>query len=264
LAVIQLTGADQAGAAARAVDLSVFGKLAPELRGRVLEDHRDVSVDSGYRFRRVSPYCTGVVVAGLLRMFVESPDGRQINFRYAGPGYFIGATTVAGGIQPLVAWGVEAMTAARVLNLNEERLRALALSEVTVAWALIAQMLTYQRDLLHMLAGTAFGSIRQRVAMHLLNLGTTDSAPIAIRKRSVPLLSAQVTQQSLADAVGSTRRSVARALSELRVEGVIETHRTGIVLLNPEQLAVEAYQATGAVASITDARDAPIALAAAT
>lgn len=227
-------------AAARAVDLSVFGKLPPTLLERVLDDRRDVSVDQGYRFMgpdHPPPHRTGLVVTGLLRMYVESLDGRQINFRYAGPGYFLGAATTVGGVPVLVAAGVEAVTAARVLYLNQDRLRALAHAEPDVAWALLHQLAVYQRDLIHVLAGTAFGSIRQRVAMHLLNLGTSHpDRP----------LSAPVTQQSLADAVGTTRETVARALGELRDAGAIATQRNSILLRDPELLAAEAHQATGA------------------
>jgi CRP/FNR family transcriptional regulator len=230
-------------AAARAVGLSVFGKLAPRLQGRVLEDHRDVTVEQGHRFMgrdQPAPHRTGLVVTGLLRMYVESPDGRQITFRYAGPGYFLGAALTVGGLNVQVAAGVEAVTAARVLYLNQERLRTLAQGEMPVAWALLDQMVIYQRDLIHVLAGTAFGSIRQRVAMHLLTLGTTGPTPPHGE------LTAPVTQQGLADAVGSTRETVARALGELRDAGLIATQRNVIVLRSPEALASEAHQATGA------------------
>ena len=225
-------------AAVRAVGLSVFGKLPPALLERVLGDCRDVSVEQGYRFMgadQPAPYRTGLVVTGLLRMYVESTDGRQINFRYAGAGYFLGAAATVGGPRPQVAAGVEAVTDARVLYLNQVNLRALARSEWEVAWALLDQMVIYQRDQINMLAGTAFGSIRQRVAMHLLNLATR----LPDGRLSVP-----VTQQSVADAVGTTRETVARALGELRDGGVISTGRNGILVLDPERLATEAQQQT--------------------
>ena len=231
------------GAASRAVELSVFGKLPPELLARVLEDHRDVSVEQGYRFMgrdQPAPYRTGLVVTGLLRMYIGSPDGRQITFRYAGAGYFLGAATTVGRLNVRVAAGVEAVTAARVLYLNQERLRAIAQVEVKVAWALNEQQVVYQRDLVHVLAGTAFGSIRQRVAMHLLNLGTAHPTP----PRGP--LSVPVSQQVLADAVGTTRETVARALGELREVGAISTRRNRIILRSPESLAAEAFEATGA------------------
>src|SRR5688572_5824105 len=115
--------APAAAAAARAVGLSVFGTLPPALLERVLDDHRDVSVEQGYRFMgrdQPAPHRTGLVVSGLLRMYVESPDGRQITFRYAGPGYFLGASSTVGGLNVQVAAGVEAVTAARVLYLNQQ------------------------------------------------------------------------------------------------------------------------------------------------
>ena len=229
-------------AAVRAVRLSVFGRLPQELLDRVLEDCRDVSVAQGHRFMgadHAPPHRTGLVVTGLLRMYVESPDGRQITFRYAGPGYFLGAATTVGDLGLLVSAGVEAVTAARVLYLHQERLRTVARAEAQVAWALLEQMVVYQRDLIHLLAGTAFGSIRQRVAMHLLNLATTGMV------RPDGPLTAPVTQQSLADAVGTTRETVARALGELRDVGAIATGRNGIVLRDPEVLAAEAHRATG-------------------
>ena len=46
-----------------------------------------------------------------------------------------------------------------------------------------------------------------------------------------------MSQQALADAGGTTRETVARALSELREAGEIETGRDKIVLLKPKQLA---------------------------
>src|SRR5687768_16890008 len=135
-------------AALRAVELTVFGKLPAALRERVLDDHRDVTVAQGYRFMGPDmppPHRTGLVVSGLLRMYVGSTAGRQVNFRYAGPGYFLGAAATVGNNRVLVASGVEAVTAARVLYLNQDRLRALARSEMDVAWALLEQMVVYQR-----------------------------------------------------------------------------------------------------------------------
>ena len=63
--------------------------------------------------------------------------------------------------------------------------------------------------------------------------------------RSDGALVAPVTQQALADAVGTTRETVARALGELRLSGSIATVRGGILLRDPEQLAAEAERASG-------------------
>jgi CRP-like cAMP-binding protein len=84
--------------------------------------------------------------------------------------------------------------------------------------------------------------------MHLLNLattGTTGATGMAGAVRPDGPLTAPVTQQALADAVGTTRETVARALGELRDVGAIATGRNGIRLRDPEVLAVEAHRATG-------------------
>ena len=184
-----------------------------------------------------APYRSGLVVSGLLRMYLESADGRQITDRYAGPGYFLGAaTTVAGELDFPPGGGVQAVTAARVLYLNQARLRAAARAEAAVAWALLEQIVQYQLALTRLLAGTAFGSIRQRTAMHLLNLSMA---------RPDGALVAPVTQQALADAVGTTRETVARALGELRSVGNIATVRGGVLLRDPERLAAETQRSSG-------------------
>ena len=45
-----------------------------------------------------------------------------------------------------------------------------------------------------------------------------------------------LTQQELADWVGSSREAVTKALGSLRSRGLIETHRRKIVILDPARL----------------------------
>jgi len=50
-----------------------------------------------------------------------------------------------------------------------------------------------------------------------------------------------ITQQQLADAVGSVREVVARTLRELRMDGLISVGRARITILDPKRLAGEAF-----------------------
>ena len=84
-------------------------------------------------------------------------------------------------------------------------------------------------DVYGTLSITAFGSIRERIVDHLLEL--------ALRDRASGRLIAPVTQQALADSIGSVREVVARTLALLRDEGLIETRKGEIVLLDPERLS---------------------------
>ncbi len=97
-----------------------------------------------------------------------------------------------------------------------------------VGWLLAQEATRRLYDVLEVLAGNAFGSLRQRVARHLLDLAASSQHGHG--------LVAQVTQQELADAVGSVRPVVARIIRELRAEGLISTSSDGIVVLKPDEL----------------------------
>jgi CRP/FNR family transcriptional regulator len=78
-------------------------------------------------------------------------------------------------------------------------------------------------------SGHAFGTVRQRIARHLLDLAALDPHS--------EQLTASISQQELADAVGTAREVVVRALRELRTQGYVRTRRDGIVLVDPESLS---------------------------
>ena len=80
-----------------------------------------------------------------------------------------------------------------------------------------------------------FATVRQRVARQLLDLASThqqDSDPNGE-------LAVRITQQDLAEAVGTVREVVVRTLRQLRDAGVVRTERDRIVLLDPAQLTEE-------------------------
>ena len=85
------------------------------------------------------------------------------------------------------------------------------------------------RDAYTTLASTAFGSMRERVARQLLDMATAAS--------HTELLVAPVTQQGLADGVGTVRETVARVLREFRTEGLISTTEGCIEINNRDGLA---------------------------
>jgi CRP/FNR family transcriptional regulator len=106
-----------------------------------------------------------------------------------------------------------------------------------VAKALILELTERATALTAEIGGSAFSTVRQRVARHLLDLAT--------QRQQGAELTAQVSQQELADAVGTVREVVVRTLRELRHEGVLETRRGGIGVLAPQRLLAEAYPRPG-------------------
>jgi len=169
---------------------------------------------------------TFLVLRGLVRIYMSSPAGREITVRYVRTGELTGLSSIFSPGPPL---NFQALTSTRALHLRPEVVDAAARTDARVAYALAAQssrsLVEFQREI----GRQAFLSVRQRVARHLLDLATSAEPDQRMR----------ITQQELADAVGSAREVVARALQGLRTAGLIKTSPLGIVLLDPEALHAE-------------------------
>jgi CRP/FNR family cyclic AMP-dependent transcriptional regulator len=80
----------------------------------------------------------------------------------------------------------------------------------------------------------AFGSVKQRVATHLLDLASAQQRPVG-------RLVARVSQQELADAVGSVREVVAGALRDFRLAGLVATAPDSVLILDPTRIHEESW-----------------------
>jgi CRP/FNR family transcriptional regulator, cyclic AMP receptor protein len=220
-----------ATAVEEALAKSLLAAFPPALRDALVQEAIRVDLPAGTTLyhEEDEPRC-GLVVAGLIRVYMTSPDGRQITVRYARAGDLLGIAAIVGGPAPV---SVQNLTDAALLMLNVRALQRGAQTEPTVGW-LMAREVTHQLyAAFEMLASDVFGSLRQRVARHLLDLA-------ASRQQGRSLV-VTVTQQELADAVGSVRPAVARILRDLRVEGILTTSSDGIVVLKPAELHANAW-----------------------
>ncbi len=209
-----------------AVSRSLFGTLPSETLARLLADAIQLDVPAGsILYRDEGPPRTGLVVAGLVRIYLTSVEGRQVTVRYAREGDTVGVPMAVGGP---VAVSAQAVADSTLLLLHGATIRSLAMADSRVAWRLAEEVTRLLYAVLDAFSGNVFGSVRQRLARHLLDLA-------AERQRDAVLL-APVSQQALADAVGTAREVVARTLRDLRGAGLVESTRRGVVLLDPDRL----------------------------
>ena len=202
--------------------------LNPELAGRLSMGARRFSVGAGEAIFPNYDDSSGIVASGITRTFMRSPDGRQLSVRYARQGSVIG--TVTGLRRNIARLTVRAVTACEIVELDRSVFLDLVASNATLAMAVIEEVGRRLHDVYGTLSINAFGSIRERIVDTLMELAQRDGAS--------GRLIAPVTQQALADGIGSVREVVARTLALLREEGLIETRKGEIVLLDPERLAV--------------------------
>jgi CRP/FNR family transcriptional regulator len=209
---------------------SFLAHLPPEVRDGLHTAGERADYPAGTTvYRAGSDPRAALVVRGLLRVFLTSAEGRQVTVRYARPGDVLGIAVLVGG--PATT-SVQAVEPSSVFRISARTLIAAARRDPRVSWAIAEELNRRLYEVLEQTAVNAFGSVRQRVAAHLLDLASAQQHP---RGR----LAARVSQQELADAAGSVREVVARVLRDLRVAGIVATTADSVVILDPARLYAE-------------------------
>ncbi len=219
-----------------AVSASHLRDLPPEVLDELLESAVRNKVAAGsvaHRELEADQYLE-LVITGVIRVFVTAPDGRTMTIRYCRSGELLGAMSLFSDefAEPATK---QALVDTELLTLSPPTVRALAQRDLRVARALLIELSERARSFVNEIPGTAFATVRQRVARQLLDLASThqqDSDPNGE-------LAVRITQQDLAAAVGTVREVVVRTLRQLRDAGVVRTERDRIVLLDPAQLTEE-------------------------
>jgi CRP/FNR family transcriptional regulator len=173
----------------------------------------------------------GVVVRGLLRVYMHTSDGRQVTVRYVRAGGFLGVPALVGGPAPVF---VQALTDSAMYFMDVTRVKRMARADPAVAWCFAEESVHRLYDVLEELAGNTFATVRQRVVRHLLDLA-------ASRPASDGRLTALVNQQDLANSVGSVREVVARVLHELRAASLVRTSPGRVEILDPIRMSLELW-----------------------
>lgn len=219
-----------------AFERSFLAGLPPEVAGRLRAEAELSDLPAGAVVYRPGdrPYAA-LVVRGLFRVYMASQEGRQVTVRYARPGDVLGIAVLVGGPANV---GVQTVQPSSMLRISAHTLIGAAHRDPRVAWALAQELNRRLYEALEQTAVNAFGSVRQRVAVHLLDLAAT-------QQNQAESLTARVSQQELADAVGSVREVVARVLRDFRLAGIVASSGDAIVILDADLLYAESGRSLG-------------------
>jgi CRP/FNR family transcriptional regulator, cyclic AMP receptor protein len=215
---------------------SFLAELPPELTGALRADGERADYPAGTTvYQAGAEPRAALVVRGLMRVYLSSPGGRQVTIRYARPGDVLGVAVLVGGPGD---FGVQAVEPSSVFRISARTLLTTAQRDARVSWAIAGELNRRLFEVLEQTAVIAFGSVRQRVAAHLLDLASEQQRPHG-------RLVARVSQQELADAAGSVREVVARTLRDLRVAGIVANAADSVVILDPARLYAESGIGSG-------------------
>jgi len=218
-----------------AVAGSFLGQLSSELAGQLLAAGDRAEYPAGSTIYREGSFPrTLLVVHGLLRVYMRSPEGRQVTVRYARERDVLGIAVLVGGPADVC---VQTLAESTLFRIDAATLTAPARADARVAWALAEELNRRLYETLQQTVINTFVSVRQRVAAHLLDLASAQQRPQGH-------LAARVSQQELADAVGSVREVVARVLRDLRLAGLVATSPDNIHILDPAGLHDQCWNPT--------------------
>ena len=167
-----------------------------------------------------------ILSRGVARTYLTSTDGRQVTVRYVRVGSLIG--NVWGVGTPRAPVGVQAVSDCTILELDVRTLLSVISSDGDVAMEFVNELGRRINELYTTLATNAFSTMRERIAGHLVHMAVRDETGLTY---------AAVTQQQLADSVGTVREVVARVLRDLRREGLIGTETGRVQIQDAAGLA---------------------------
>jgi CRP/FNR family transcriptional regulator len=216
-----------------AVAKSHLSALPPDVLGGLLAGAVRAQVPAGsvtHREGDPAPHLE-LVISGVIRVFVTASNGRTMTVRYCRPGALVGAVSLFANrfTMPVT---VQALVDAELLKMSPTVARQAVARDTRVAAAFLGELSERVMSFIDEIPGSAFATMRQRVARHLLDLaaqrepGRDDGTEIVVA----------VSQRELADAAGTVREVVVRVLRDLRQEGAIRTERDRIVILEPARL----------------------------
>jgi CRP-like cAMP-binding protein len=224
-----MTDAEFATQLQKALQRSMFARLGRELISDITNDATYVALPSGgMLYEQGGDGRVHLVLDGIVRLYIAAPDGRQATATYLRSGGVVGLFSLAGA-RPAV--NAQALPGTHVAELRVDLIERLARTNARFAWELEQEVASLWASILGAMGINTFGTIRQRVVRHLVNLATLDE--------STGQFTAKVTHQQIADSAGSVRDVVGRVLRSLRDGGQVELRRNAIVLLDPAGLKSE-------------------------
>ncbi len=171
-----------------------------------------------------------IVKRGRVRLYRLTPDGKQLTLDILDKGRIVGRMSWLG--QELAGVYAEAVEDALICSFTPAELTRLIdrypAIGVNIIRYLSERLAASERERETM----AFRSVEQRLAARLLELADRFGEA---RDDGVEI-DARLTQQELADMIGTSRETLATTVSSLRQRGVLDMKQQRVLILDPEAL----------------------------
>ncbi len=181
------------------------------------------------------PQRVHIVKRGSVRLYRLTPDGRQLTIGIYEKGAILGDMHILGQKRLREAYA-EAIDEVTICTVTPDELSEFVTRYPRVGINIIGHLAGRLDDAERELAVMAYQSVRQRLAAKLIELAErfgTDTP-------EGTLVEARLTQQQLAEMIGSTRETLAHTLSEFRKRRLIDTAHRRFLIRDRRALAAVA------------------------
>jgi CRP-like cAMP-binding protein len=172
-----------------------------------------------------------IVKKGKVRVYRLTPDGRQLTLDIYDRGTILGDMRMLGQDRLPEAYA-EAIEAGVICTITPDEMRKLIELHPTIAVNVIRHMATRLQEAERELESMAYQRVGQRLARKLIDLAQR----FGIKSVRGTLIQARLTQQELADLVGTTRETLAHTIGDFRRRGLISTEQQRVVIRDAEGL----------------------------
>jgi CRP-like cAMP-binding protein len=182
-----------------------------------------------------------IVISGKVKIGRRSPDGHDNLLTIVGPSDMFGELSIFDP-GPRTS-SATTITEVRAVSMDRKTLRAWIADRPETAEQLLRILARQHRRTTNNLADLIFTDVPGRVARQLLQLarrfGTQEQGALRVTH--------DLTQEEIAQLVGSSRETVNKTLSDFAQRGWIRLDGKSVLISDIERLARRAHYATGAV-----------------
>lgn len=161
-----------------------------------------------------------IILGGRVKAYGSMPDGREVVYSTQGAGEYFGEMTLDGGPRSASVMTLEPTTCAVVPGTE---VRDFLASHPDFALHLIRKLIGLARASTEQVKSLALEDVYGRIARLLRKLARDEDG--------VPTLPEKLTQQDIADRVGSSREMVSRVFKQLTAGGYVAMRGGRIALL---------------------------------
>ena len=173
-----------------------------------------------------------IVKKGRVRVYRMTPDGKQLTLDIFEKGTILGDMEMLGQDRIPEAYA-EAIDEGVICTITPDELRKLVERYPTIGVNVIRHLSRRLRAAERELEAMAYQRVDQRLARKLIDLGQR----FGVKTERGTLIEARLTQQELAEMIGTTRETLAHTLGDFRRRGLLDTERHQVLIRDAERLA---------------------------